>query len=94
MELLSKVVFGMVVKRRPDCLVSLDAILEPDSGNDLGQAVKAPLPSLVLLCTFRQFEHHMQHSVTGQAAFGSFRPMTDRAEGGFNRIRGSQASGS
>ena len=33
----------------------------------------------------------MQHSITGQAAFGSFRPVTDRAEGGFNRVRGSQA---
>ena len=36
-----------------------------------------------------EFEHHMQHAIARQAAFGALGPVADRCEGAFDRVRGS-----
>jgi len=47
----------------------LDTINKFDSCNDFGEVVKSPLPPPLVLRTFGQLEHHVQHAVAGQTAF-------------------------
>ena len=46
----------------------LDSIFEFDSGYDLCQVFETALFSPLLLSTLAEFEHHMQHPITSQAA--------------------------
>ena len=43
------------------------------------------------LCALRELEHHVQHTETGQAAFGAFGAVTDGREGALDWIGGADA---
>ena len=69
----------------------LDTIFEFNPGIDLDQVIEPVQASPLFLGTLAEFEHHMQHAVTGQTPLRAFRPVADRCKGRFNWVGGPNA---
>ena len=71
-------------------LDDLDAVVERDSLDDLGEVSEAPQPAPGFLRAPAHLVDHREHGLSGDAAFGSRASMADRGEGRLDDVGGSK----